>query len=182
MGIKHTLFGGLTATPRTSIVGLYPRVVAAKGGRTVDLASYQGKVVLIVNTASQCGFTKQYDDLEALYQRYRDKGFVILGFPSNDFGGQEPGSDTDIEEFCRVNFGVTFELFPKDHVKGDNAQPLFKALTSEGPADLRGGVRWNFEKFLLDRSGRLVGRWRSWVKPSWGGLRKAIEKELESCG
>ncbi len=178
MSIKHTLFGGITNTPRHELVSLYPLMTQAKNGDAVDLARYRGSVVLIVNTASRCGFTKQYDALEALYRRYRDRGLVVLAFPSNDFGGQEPGTDADIEQFCRVNQGVSFELFPKGSVKGVSCQPVFQALTGSGPADLRGEVRWNFEKFLLDREGRLVGRWRSWINPGWRFFDRAIEHEL----
>lgn len=178
MSILHTFFGGQTGAPRREIASLYPLTTTAKGGEVVDLARYRGSVVLIVNTASRCGFTKQYDALEALYQRYRERGLVVLGFPSNDFMEQEPGSDSDIEQFCRLNHGVTFDLFPKGSVKGAEAQLVFRALTTCGPADLRGEVRWNFEKFLLDREGRLVGRWRSWVNPAWKIFARNIEAEL----
>lgn len=144
----------------------------------MSLQEYRGRVVLIVNTASKCGFTGQYDGLEDLFQRYNERGFVILGFPSNDFAGQEPGSDADIQEFCRINHGVTFPLFAKASVKGPEQQELFRILTTQGPKDLRGSIKWNFEKFLIARDGQLVGRWRSYVTPSSGSMRRAIEREL----
>ncbi len=150
--------------------------IQSRGGGQIDLAQYRGRAVLVVNTASKCGFTKQYDDLEALHKKYSERGLSIIGFPSNDFASQEPGSDTEIESFCRLNHGVTFELFPKAPVTGEAMQPLFKALTTQGPTDLRGRVMWNFEKFLLDKEGRLVGRWRPWVKPSWGFFERAIQR------
>jgi glutathione peroxidase len=154
-------------------------VVAGRHGEEIDLSKYKGRVVLVVNTASQCGFTKQYDALEELYQRHRDHGLVVLGFPSNDFMGQEPGSDSEIESFCRVNFGVTFDLFPKAPVKGELIQPLFKALTTCGPKELRGGVRWNFEKFLISKDGKVLARFRSSVTPESPEVVKAIEGALK---
>jgi len=178
MSLKHLIFGGLTATAPSNNASLYPLVAVNKQGQPEDLSCYRGKVVLIVNTASRCGFTRQYDSLEALSQRYQSQGLIVLGFPSNDFAGQEPGSDTEIESFCRVNHGVTFPLFPKAPVRGDGIQPVFSALTSRGPSDLRGDVKWNFEKFLLDREGRLVGRWRSWVSPKWNIFTRSVERFL----
>lgn len=180
MGLKHLLFGGETSVPRAQISSIYPVSVVAKGGGTVDLSCYRGRVVLVVNTASKCGFTKQYDALESLYKRYHEQGLEVLGFPSNDFMAQEPGSDAEIETFCRVNFGVSFELFPKGSVTGPGVQPLFKALTTQGPPDLRGRVLWNFEKFLIDREGRLVGRWRPWARPQCKSITRSIEKALVS--
>ena len=174
MSLIHSFFGGPTKIPNSRNPSLYPLVTHDRGGEAIDLSRYRGRAVLIVNTASKCGFTKQYDALEALSKKYHDRGLTVLGFPSNDFMSQEPGSDAEIESFCRINHGVTFELFPKAPVTGDQIQPVFKALTTHGPADLHGKVRWNFEKFLLDPEGRLVGRWRSWVKPSWGIFERSI--------
>jgi len=176
--LKHLLFGGLTRTPVSESKSLYPLTIQGRGGAPIDLSQYRGRAVLVVNTASKCGFTKQYEALEALHQRYSGQGLAIVGFPSNDFASQEPGSDSEIESYCRLNHGVTFELFPKAPVTGEAIQPFFQALTTQGPADLRGKVCWNFEKFLLDKEGRLVGRWRSWVKPSWGVFERAIQKIL----
>ncbi len=174
MSLKQSLFGGLTREPSNSNPTLYPLRATTRDGKTMDLSACRGQVVLIVNTASKCGFTKQYDALEALHERYGKEGLVVLGFPSNDFMGQEPASDLEIESFCRVNHGVTFQLFPKAPVTGAAIQPVFEALTTRGPRDLRGRVRWNFEKYLLDREGRLVGRWRSWVNPGWRIFESAL--------
>lgn len=164
--------------PRQQLRSVYPCRVAKRSGEGVELGDYAGQVVVISNTASKCGFTKQYDALEALYSQYQDRGLVVLAFPSNDFGDQEPGSDTEIEAFCRVNFGVTFPVFPKGVVKGVDKQDLFKRLTEQTTEDLRGEIRWNFEKFLLDKEGRLVGRWRSYVSPLSRSVVKAVESEL----
>jgi glutathione peroxidase len=178
MSLKHTIFGGLTGATASQNEPLYPLMVLNRKGELEDLARYRGKVLLVVNTASKCGFTRQYDALESLYKQYEGQGLVVLGFPSNDFAGQEPGSDGEIESFCRINHGVTFPLFPKASVRGDGMQPVFRALTTRGPQDLRGQVKWNFEKFLIDREGRLVGRWRSWVSPSWGVFQRSVAKVL----
>lgn len=178
MGLLHKMYGGLSSRLGSAEQAVYPQTVRSGRGEEVDLAQYRGKALLIVNTASKCGFTRQYDGLEALYQQYAPSGLVVLGFPSNDFAGQEPGSDQEIHEFCRLNHGVTFPLFAKGAVKGTDIQPLFKVLTERGPKDLRGPVRWNFEKFLVDPQGNLVGRWRSYVTPQSGSLVRAIQRAL----
>ena len=178
MGLRHAIYGGMTGIAYDDNASLYPLVVRDKNGESVDLSAYSGRPLLIVNTASKCGFTKQYDDLEALYEMYAPQGLVVLGFPSNDFMGQEPGSDDEIESFCRLNHGVSFPIFPKAPVTGDAIQPLFKKLTQDGPLDLQGPVRWNFEKFLIDQEGRLIGRWRSWVKPSSRWIKRAIAQAV----
>jgi glutathione peroxidase len=177
MSIIHSIFGGLVSSSSAN-ASLYPLQTRDSSEAQVDIGKYRGKVVLIVNTASQCGFTKQYDALESLHKKYAEEGLVVLGFPSNDFGGQEPGSDAEIESFCRINHGVSFELFPKAPVKGANKKPVFEALTARGPRALQGEVRWNFEKFLLDREGRLVGRWRSYVHPGWRVFERAVRRVL----
>lgn len=179
MKIIKTLYGGVTSVPRSNIASVYPCRVAGRGGEQVELGDYSGKVVLISNSASKCGFTKQYDALEALYGRYSAKGFLVVAFPSNDFANQEPGSDAEIESFCRLNFGVTFPVYPKGEVRGTSKQELFRRLTEEGPWDLRGEVRWNFEKFLLDKHGKLVGRWRSYVSPLSRSVVSAVTRELD---
>lgn len=140
---------------------------------------YAGKVLLIVNTASKCGYTPQYADLESLYQKYRDKGLEILGFPSNDFGGQEPGSEAEIKEFCSTKFKVTFPLFAKSPVKGDAKTPLYRYLTDEktNPAS-PGEVKWNFTKFLIGRDGKIAARYESSVKPQDEQVIKAVEEAL----
>ena len=134
--------------------------VTTNRGEELDLAEKQGKVLLVVNTASKCGFTPQYDGLEKLYQQFKDDEFEVLGFPCNQFGGQEPGNSDEIAEFCKVNFGVTFPLMQKVDVNGDNASPLFDWMKSEAPG-LMGSkaVKWNFTKFLIDREGNVVKRY-----------------------
>ncbi|MCC9600070.1 glutathione peroxidase [Stieleria sp. JC731] len=148
-------------------------------GKEVDLEDYEGKVVLIVNTASQCGLTPQYTGLEALYQKYKDKGFVILGFPCNQFGGQEPGTDAEIKTFCSTKHNVSFPMFSKVEVNAEDACDLYKYLTSK---DVKpkgaGSVSWNFEKFLIDREGKLIARFAPPTKPSDSALVKAIESQL----
>ncbi|EJS44691.1 gpx2p [Saccharomyces arboricola H-6] len=138
-----------------------------KKGETFKFDQLKGKVVLIVNVASKCGFTPQYKDLEALYQKYQDKGFVILGFPCNQFGKQEPGSDEQIGEFCQLNYGVTFPIMKKIEVNGNNADPVYNYLKSQ-KSGLLGfkGIKWNFEKFLVDANGNVVQRYSSLTKPT----------------
>jgi glutathione peroxidase len=149
-------------------------------GKTQDLKQYKGKVVMIVNVASQCGLTKQYEGLEALYEKYKDKGFVILGFPANEFGKQEPGSDSEIKDFCTSKFHVTFPMFSKVVVKGDDICPLYKYLTSDKSGHKFGGeIKWNFNKFLIDRNGRVIDRFEPPVKPDDAKLIKAVEKALD---
>ena len=145
-------------------------------GKEVNLAAYRGKTVLVVNTASKCGYTPQYKELQALYEKYQSNDFVILGFPANEFGGQEPGSDETIAEFCEVNFGVKFPLFSKVVVKGDGIHPLFRMLTSAENPDFKGEINWNFEKFLIDEDGNLVRRFRSRTTPMSAEMTGAIEK------
>lgn len=145
-------------------------------GSPIDLASYRGKVVLVVNVASRCGYTKQYAGLQKLYDSHKDRGFVILGFPANDFGAQEPGTDAQIAEFCSTTYGVTFPMFSKITVKGATKAPLYKALTES--AEPQGEVGWNFEKFLIGRDGAVVGRFKSGVAPDDAALAQAIEREL----
>ncbi len=152
-------------------------------GETVDLEDYEGKVVLIVNVASKCGYTKQYAGLEELYKKYKDKGLVIIGFPSNEFGGQEPGTDAEIKQFCTAKFGVTFPMMSKVEVNSPEACDLYKHLTSQTvPPAGTGPVKWNFEKFLIGRDGQLVNRYRSATKPSDDDLVSEIEKQLAKKG
>ncbi len=145
------------------------------GGEPVNLCdAYLGKVVLMVNTASYCAFTPQYEGLEALYERYKDRGFVVLGFPSNDFGGQEPGTEKQIKDFCRLTYGVQFPMYQKMHAARDRADPLYRVL-----GELAGEYpRWNFHKYLLDREGRLVASFPSAVRPEGARLVEAIESQL----
>ncbi|MEZ5505773.1 MAG: glutathione peroxidase [Gammaproteobacteria bacterium] len=139
-------------------------VYAFKGvnmqGKDVALSDYQGKVLLIVNTASKCGFTPQFKGLESLYQQYKDKGLEILGFPCNQFGHQDPGSNDEISQFCELNYGVTFPMFQKVDVNGDSAHPLFKYLKTQAPGLLgTQAIKWNFTKFLVDKNGKVVDRY-----------------------
>jgi len=145
-------------------------------GKDVDLAQYKGKVVLFVNVASKCGYTPQYEGLEKLYEKYKAQGFVIIGVPANNFGGQEPGSDADIKQFCSSKYSVTFPMLSKVSVKGDDITPLYKYLTTH--AKTTGDVKWNFEKFLVNKQGEIVGRYGSKVTPESKDLTGAIEAEL----
>lgn len=142
-------------------------------GEDVSMSDYKGKVVLIVNTASKCGFTKQYEGLEELYEKYKDQGFVILGFPCNQFGAQEPGGNAEIKNFCTSTFSVTFPMMSKIDVNGDDADPLYKFLKKEKGGILGDNIKWNFTKFLIDREGNVVDRFASQKTP------KALEKEVE---
>jgi glutathione peroxidase len=148
-------------------------------GKPVKLEKYQGKVVLIVNVASECGLTPQYEDLQELHKKYADKGLAILGFPANEFGKQEPGTDEEISEFCTKNYGVEFDMFSKVVVKGEGQCPLYKFLTSEetNPA-APGPISWNFEKFLISKDGKIAERFSPKVKPTSEEVVKAIEAEL----
>ncbi len=149
-------------------------------GKEVDLAQYQGKVVLIVNVASKCGYTPQYKGLEALYEKYKDKGLVIVGVPANDFGGQEPGTDQEIAKFCTDKYGVTFPMLAKvTTVKGEDKVPLYKYLTSkETDPKFAGEIKWNFTKFLIGRNGEVVNRFEPKATPESDEMTKAIEAEL----
>ena len=146
-------------------------------GADVPLSKYQGKVLLIVNVASRCGFTPQYTDLEALYQKYKGQGFMILGFPANNFGAQEPGTDQEIKSFCSTTYGVTFDMFSKISVKGEDQHPLYRLITSD--STYGGDVKWNFQKYLVDRNGKLAGKYSSRVTPLSAELTSAIEKALK---
>jgi glutathione peroxidase len=147
-------------------------------GKSVKLADYKGKVLLIVNVASYCGYTKQYTGLEQIYKEYKDKGFEILAFPCNQFGEQEPGTNEEIKNFCSSKFDVSFKLFDKIDVNGKDKSPLYSILTDNevtGKAD----IKWNFEKFLIDKDGNVVARFSSKVEPTGKELISAIEKELK---
>lgn len=152
-------------------------VVKDMNGKEVKLSSFEGKVVLIVNVASRCGYTPQYKELEAVYEKYKDKGFEILAFPCNDFGGQEPGTNEEIKQFCTLNYNVSFPLFDKIKVLGADKSPLYAYLTNN-PAVEQGDIKWNFEKFLIDKKGNPVARFRSKVKPDSEEMIKAIKAEL----
>ena len=145
-------------------------------GKPVNLSKYQGSVVLFVNVASECGYTYQYEGLQALHKKYAARGLRILGFPSNDFGAQEPGSDSQIADFCKKNYGVEFDMFSKITVLGSGQAPLYKTLTST--PGFTGNISWNFEKFLISRDGKVIGRFKSPVEPLSPELTKAVESAL----
>ncbi len=146
-------------------------------GKDTSLAAYQGKVVLIVNVASKCGYTKQYAGLESIFEKYKGQGFVVLGFPCNQFGGQEPGTNEEIKQFCSSKFNVTFPLFDKLDVNGANRHPLYVALA--GPASpFPGDIKWNFNKFLIGKNGKIVKRFDSKVTPESEEMTKAVETAL----
>ena len=149
-------------------------------GVDVPLSRYKGKAFLIVNVASRCGHTPQYKDLEALYRKYKEKGFAILGFPANNFKKQEPGTDAEIKQFCTTNYDVTFDMFSKISVKGDDQHPLYTFLTSDSTnRKFAGDVQWNFTKYLVDRQGNVVGKFASGVGPMSEEMTTAVEAALQ---
>jgi len=173
------LFAGLiwvSAAPAETPLSEIP--VKDIDGKERMLGEFKGKAILIVNVASKCGYTSQYEGLEKLYQQHKGEGLVIAGFPCNQFFGQEPGSNEDIKAFCSERYGVSFPMFAKLDVKGPGQHPLFKALTGEG-SPLPGKVSWNFNKFLVDREGKLVARFGSSTKPSSKKLLQAINEALQ---
>jgi len=160
-------------------MSIYDFKVAARDGSQVDLGDYRGQVLVIVNTASKCGFTPQFAGLEELYQEYKDSGLTVIGFPCNQFGNQDPGSNEEIAEFCQVNYGVTFPMMAKVDVKGDDADPVFTWLTKQAPGFLgMKAIKWNFTKFVIGRDGEVLERFSPQDDPA--KLREAIEKALQS--
>ena len=158
---------------------IYQFSVDTIDGNEISLSDYEGKVVMIVNVASKCGYTPQYEGLEKLYQTYKDDGFEILGFPANNFMGQEPGSDEEIKQFCRANYGVSFPMFSKISVKGDDQAPLYQFLTNEernGVVD--GKVKWNFQKYLVGKDGKVIAKFEPGVEPLSEELTAAIQSAL----
>src|SRR6266478_8185154 len=152
----------------------------ALDGKQVPLASFKGKVMLVVNVASQCGYTYQYEGLQALYAKYKDRGLVLTGFPANNFGGQEPGSDAEIGAFCKSKFGVTFPMFSKISVAGKDKAPLYQFLTDKSANPKTGGeIQWNFTKFLVDRDGRVIARFEPAVEPQSKEVVSAVEAALK---
>lgn len=177
-GVAITLTAGsLPAAEKASPV-LNNKVKTIKGDE-VDLTKYQGKVLLVVNVASKCGATPQYEQLESLSDKYKDKGLAVLGFPCNQFGGQEPGTEEDIVKFCKSKYDVSFDMFAKIDVNGPEASPLYKVLTSkETDPKFAGDIKWNFEKFIIGRKGEIVARFPTGTKPDAPEVVKAIEAEL----
>lgn len=156
----------------------YDFAVNDVNGKSVNMGDFKGKVVVIANIASKCGFTPQLKDLEEIYKQYAERGVVVLGFPSNDFLGQEPLPDNEIKKFCSGEYGVTFPLFTKQPVSGKEIQPIFKFLTQESGKEFEGSVKWNFEKFILDRNGILRARFGSFTNPMSSKIIKQIEELL----
>lgn len=167
--------GPLMASKTTS---LYDFTMDDIDGKPVNLGSYKGKVLLVVNTASLCGNTPQYTDLETIYEQYRDKGFEVLAFPANNFGQQEPGTNAEIKGFCLTKYSISFPLFSKISVKGADKHPLYQYLTEQSP--FPGEVEWNFQKYLVDRSGNVVGRFHHRTKPLSTEVVKEIERVLDN--
>ena len=187
---------GAYAQNNKQMVKIYDYKSLSNTGAEVDFSQYEGKVLMIVNTASKCGFTPQYDGLEELYRKYKDQGLVIIGFPCDQFAGQEPGSDEEIEEFCRLNHGVTFPLMAKTEVNGANAEPIFEYLKTQAPTEEYKGIKakatqkmlkgisksveknsdilWNFTKFLISRDGSVVKRYAPTTEP------KEIEADIKA--
>ncbi len=155
---------------------IYDFKAVASNGKEIDFKEFEGKVLLIINTASKCGFTPQFDGLEKLNEKYRDRGLVCIGFPCNQFANQDPGSDSEIEGFCRMNYGVTFQIMKKVDVNGKNAHPIFKYLRSQTKGFLGDKVKWNFTKFLVSRDGKTIKRFAPTVVPE--KLEGEIEKML----
>jgi glutathione peroxidase len=156
---------------------IYNFVMKTNGGKEQSLADYRGNVLLVVNVASFCGYTPQYKDLEAVYEKYKDKGFRILAFPANNFGQQEPGTDAEIKTFCETNYKVTFEIFSKISVKGVDQHPLYQYITKDSP--FPGDVKWNFQKYLVNKKGNIVAMFPSKVKPTDDEFIKKLESLLE---
>ena len=161
--------------PLVSLAQLPDIELTGIDGDKVRLNKFKGQVLLVVNTASACGYTPQFKELQELYLAYQSKGFTVLGFPSNDFGGQDPGADSEIKRFCTSKYGVTFPMFLKGRVVGEQKQPLYKFLTSSGDGTIQGEVDWNFEKFLIDRQGMVRFRFGSHVNPFNRRIKEALE-------
>jgi glutathione peroxidase len=173
-GALLTMAGSLLAAS-----GIYTFTLNSIDGQPAPLANYKGKVVLVVNVASQCGYTPQYSALEATYEKYKDHGFVILGFPANNFGAQEPGTNAEIKTFCTRKFNVSFPMYSKISVKGADQAPLYAYLTEDTGPGITGEIKWNFTKFLVDRNGKVVQRFEPAVTPDSPEVIAAIEKQLK---
>ena len=180
------LLGGIStmqtvnAADSSKIADFYKIKIESIEGKTYSLAEYQGKVVLVVNTASACGYTPQYKGLENLYEKYKDKGLVVLGMPCNQFGNQEPGTEKEIKKFCELRFGVHFPLMKKNDVKGPHQHPLYQFLLDAAGPKEKVDVKWNFEKFLIGRDGHYIARFKSAITPESPELVKAIDQALDS--
>jgi glutathione peroxidase len=171
--------GLTTAGSLFAASGIYNFTLNSIDGKPAPLADYKGKVILVVNVASQCGYTPQYSTLEATYEKYKDQGFVILGFPANNFGSQEPGTNEEIKTFCTRKYSVTFPIYAKISVKGADQAPLYAYLTKDTAPGIRGDIQWNFAKFLIDRNGNVVQRFEPAVTPDSKEVISAIEAHLK---
>lgn len=169
----------LLATSLFAGSGIYDFTLPSIDGKPAPIANYRGKVILMVNVASRCGFTPQYAALEAIYEKYKDQGFVILGFPANNFGAQEPGTNEEIKTFCTRKYSVTFPIYSKISVKEPDQAPLYTYLTKETGTSIRGDIKWNFTKFLVDRNGNVVERFEPNVTPESENLVTSVEKLLK---
>src|SRR5580765_1379518 len=178
---RYFFFGALLimATSLLAGSGVSSFTLNSIDGKPAPLADYKGKVVLLVNVASQCGYTPQYSALEAIYEKYKDQGFVILGFPANNFGAQEPGTNEEIKTFGTRKYSVTFPMYSKISVKGADQAPLYGYLTKETGAGIAGDIKWNFTKFLVDRDGKVVQRFEPAVTPDSKEMTTAVEKQLK---
>lgn len=176
MGLPEGRAGQEELHMATKTTSLYDFTMDDIDGKPVNLGQYKGKVLLVVNTASFCGNTPQYADLETIYEQYRDKGFEILAFPANNFGQQEPGTNAEIKGFCLTKYSVSFPLFSKISVKGSDKHPLYQYLTEQSP--FPGEVEWNFQKYLVDRAGNVVGRFHHRTKPLSPEVVKEVERVL----
>jgi glutathione peroxidase len=177
--MKYLLGALLMTTTAFAASSVHEFTLNAINGTPTPLATYKGKVMLIVNVASQCGYTYQYEGLQALYLKYKDQGLVVTGFPANNFGEQEPGTDAEIGAFCKSKFGVTFPMFSKISVAGNDKAPLYKFLTDKTANPKTGGeIPWNFTKYLVDRNGKVLARFDAPVEPESKELTSAIEKAL----
>jgi glutathione peroxidase len=185
LGIKGSLVHRLgllalfAATSLFAASSIYDFTLPSIDGKPSPLANYKGKVILVVNVASRCGFTPQYSSLEAIYEKYKDQGFVILGFPANNFGQQEPGTNAEIKKFCSTKYSVSVPLYSKVSVKGDDTTPLYQYLTTKANPAVAGEIQWNFTKFLVDRNGNVVQRFEPDVTPDSPQVVAAIEKLLK---
>ena len=182
-GISRAYFIGLVALLMSSSLfaasSIYEFTLPSIDGKPLPLANFKGKVVLVVNVASRCGFTPQYSALESTYEKYKDQGFVILGFPANNFGKQEPGTNQEIKTFCQTKYSVTFPMYAKVSVKGDDQTPLYAYPTTQANPAAAGEIKWNFTKFLVDRNGNVVKRFEPDVTPDSPEVIAAIQQALK---
>jgi glutathione peroxidase len=179
----RTYFGGLVILLMSASLfaagSIYDFTLNSIDGKPMPLANFKGKVILVVNVASRCGFTPQYSALESIYEKYKDQGFVVLGFPANNFGSQEPGTNAEIKKFCSAKYNVTFPMYAKISVKGDDQAPLYKYLTENANPAYAGEIKWNFTKFLVDRDGHVIQRFEPDTTPDSPQVTSAIEQTLK---